>query len=74
VGENFIEPKILIKLAEEHGWVAHKSKKGGSHTVMMKKPGKRKVPIRSTCKGKIEAQVILDELGIPRDKWPDKVR
>ena len=74
MGENFIDPKVLIKLGIKYGWVEHKRSSGGSHTVMMRKPDGRTVPIRNKIKGRIEAQRLLKELGIPKSEWPEKVR
>lgn len=74
MGQNFIDPKIIIKLAIQYGWVAHKSQHGGDHTTMLKKPNGRTVPIRDTIRGRIETQIILKELGIPRSAWPEKAR
>lgn len=74
MGENFIDPKIIIRLGIKHGWASHPSKSGGSHTVMMRKPDGRTVPIRNQIKGRIEAQRILKELDVPKQDWPDKVR
>jgi len=74
VGENFIEPKVLIMLGIKHGWTAHPSKSGGSHTAMMRKPDGRIVPVRHQIKGRIEAQRIMKELDVPKEDWPDKLR
>jgi hypothetical protein len=42
--------------------------------MLNKKGAKRRVPVRNKVKGRIEAQVILKELGIPRNRWPEKCR
>jgi len=74
VGESFIEPKIIIKLGNLHGWTAHASRSSGSHTVMLRKPDGRTVPVRNKIKGRLEAQRLLKELEVPREDWPEKVR
>ena len=74
MGENFIDPKVIIKLAIQFGWEAHRSPSGGDHTTMLRKPGGRTVPLRHKIRGRIEAQIILKELGIPKPSWPKKAR
>ena len=74
MGENFIDPRIIIKLAIQHGWTSHESRSGGSHTIMLRKPDGRTVPVRSKIKGRIEAQVLLKELEIPKKDWPEKAK
>ena len=74
MGDNFIDPKVIIKLAIQFGWAAHRSVSGGDHTTMFKRPGGRTVPMRHKIRGRMEAQILLKELGIPRAAWPDKAR
>lgn len=42
--------------------------------MLNKKGAKRRVPVRNKVEGRIEAQVILKELGIRRNRWPEKCR
>lgn len=74
MGDNFIHPKIITKLAKQHGWLAFKSLNGGDHVTLFKKEGHRTVPMRNKIRGRIEALIILKELGIPREVWPEQVR
>lgn len=63
----------IVRLAEEFDWKDEGP--GGEHPFMLNKKGaKRRVPVRNKVKGRIEAQVILKELGIPRNRWPEKCR
>ncbi len=74
MGENFIHPKIIIVLALKYGWTATSSVNGGSHVTHFSKEGHRTVPMRNKIKGRIEAQIILKQLEIPKKDWPGKVK
>lgn len=64
--------KELKDIAERHGWVD--SGPGGKHPFVMKKPGKRTVPLRDKIQNAHEARSLLKQLDIPKIEWPENLK
>ena len=62
------EGKDLKEIGLKHGW--KDGGPGGSHPYLMKKAGKRTVPIRSKLNNPNEVRSILKQMDIPRSAWP----
>jgi len=69
---SFARGRDIVDLAKLHGWID--SGPGGSHKFLLKKLGKRTVPIRDRLENKFEAQGVLKQLEIDRADWPEKLR
>ena len=69
---SFMRGRELAAIALLHGWTD--SGPGANHPYVLKRAGRRPVPVRDKLENKFEAQAILEQLGIPRSDWPEKLR
>ncbi len=67
MGAALLMGRELVKLAEQHGWV---DVGGSNHPFVLKKPGKRPVPVRHKLQNPNEIRGILKQLEIPKSAWP----
>lgn len=62
----------LKKIGEKYGW--KDAGPGGSHPILMRKPGYRTVPIRAKIQNRDEARGILRQMEIPKEEWPENLK
>lgn len=67
MGSALMDGVDLVRLAERHGWV---DVGGSKHPFLLKKLGKRPVPVRNKLQNPNEIRAILKQLEIPRTEWP----
>jgi hypothetical protein len=62
----------IIEIARRHGWTD--GGPGACHPYILKLAGRRPVPVRDKLENRFEAQAILEQLGIPKSDWPEKLK
>jgi hypothetical protein len=67
MGSALIDGADIVKLAERFGWA---DVGGTKHPFLLKKSGKRPVPVRNKLQNPNEIRAILKQLEIPRADWP----
>lgn len=71
MGTALLDGIDLVRIAVRHGWV---DVGGSKHPYLLKKDGKRPVPIRHKLQNPNEIRAICRQLDLPRDEWPAVVR
>lgn len=70
---SFMRGIEIVRLAEEFDW--SDDGPGANHPFILKRPGARRpIPVRDRIENRKEAQGILRQLGIPRDRWSEKCK
>lgn len=67
MGSALMKGLEIVKLANAHGWA---DEGGTKHPHLLKKAGKRPVPVRGKLQNPDEIRGILKQLEIPRAEWP----
>jgi len=67
MGSALLDGIDIVRLAERNGW---ENVGGSKHPYLLKKAGKRPVPIRNKLQNPNEIRGILKQLDIPRVQWP----
>lgn len=67
MGSALLKGIEIVKLAERHGWI---DVGGTNHPYLLKKAGKRPVPVREKLQNPNEIMAILKQLEIPKRDWP----
>lgn len=67
MGTALMDGVDIVRLAERHGW---EDVGGTKHPFLLKKSGKRPVPVRNKLQNPNEIRAILKQLEIPRSDWP----
>ena len=70
MGTALLDGLDVVKLAEGHGW---QDVGGSKHPYLLKKSGKRPVPVRHKLQNPNEIRAILKQREIPRADWPPVV-
>jgi (p)ppGpp synthase/HD superfamily hydrolase len=74
MGSAFMMGIDLVKLAVRHEWTL-KAHPGGDHPyILTRLNAPRPVPIRHKLKNRLEVQIILKQLEIPRADWPNAAK
>ncbi len=67
MGTALMDGLDIVRIAERHGW---QDVGGSKHPYLLKKAGKRPVPVRHKLQNPNEIRGILKQLEIPRAEWP----
>ena len=70
MGTALLDGLDVVKIAERFGW---HDVGGTKHPYLLKKVGKRPVPVRHKLQNPNEIRAILKQLEIPRSDWPSIV-
>jgi hypothetical protein len=69
---SFMRGREIVQIALLHGWADDGP--GANHPYILKRAGRRPVPVRDRLENKFEAQGILKQLEIPKADWPEKCK
>ena len=69
---SFMRGREIVEIARRHGWAD--AGPGACHPYILKRTGRRPVPVRDKLENRFEAQAMLKQLGVPKSDWPEKLK